>query len=260
MDPGRLGPHTPGTRFASTVGMRFVLLLACVAACGGEYATGDLGAGGDGGQADVDAGGPDFAMRVSPLSAELVLGETRTFTVEVRSLGGFAGPVALTMPSLPASWQAELAGSVTVPADGVASVELTITIPTDAEATQASWHVDGTGAPGTRSSLEADVLVKPELVIHIPPDAKNQPEISFGPANGIATVRFVAPGTRITWVNDDSEPHRIHANDISAAAGFPHQQEDLMPGDSYSVTINAPGEHDYGCHIHSQMVGKLIVQ
>ena len=77
-----------------------------------------------------------------------------------------------------------------------------VEIPTDAEATTATVRFSGTGTPGTHEAPVA-VTVKPELTLRIPAGSVDNPENSFGPG-GQVTVRYVAPGTKIRWVNDDT--------------------------------------------------------
>jgi plastocyanin len=100
------------------------------------------------------------------------------------------------------------------------------------------------------------VNVKPELVIRIPAGSVDNPDNSFGPGGQLA-VRYIAPGTKVTWLNTDNVPHRIHADDQN---GFNHQEGEMSGnGGSYTVTVDAPGVYNYNCHIHSQMQGTLVV-
>jgi plastocyanin len=204
-----------------------------------------------------DAGPPaDYALAVSPISAELVLGETRTFTVTITGANGFSGPVALAATGIPATWSAKFEpATVEVAAGTPGTATLTLSIPTDAEIATGMLDVAGSAAPGERHASKADIVVKPEIVIRIPQGSVDNPENSFGP-NGQVRVRYVAPGTKITWVNDDAVNHRIHAD---GAGGIQHQQGEIPPGGSYTDTITGAGVIDYNCHIHGQMKGRLVV-
>jgi plastocyanin len=64
----------------------------------------------------------------------------------------------------------------------------------------------------------------------------------------------VAPGTTVTWVNDDSSPHTVtdKVKVFRSAA--------LDTKDSFSYTFTAPGEFTYFCTLHPIMVGKIIVK
>ena len=63
----------------------------------------------------------------------------------------------------------------------------------------------------------------------------------------------VAVGTKVTWVNDDQIPHTVvetHKVFRSAA---------LDTNNSFSWVFNTPGEYDYFCALHPQMIGKIVV-
>ncbi|QXH60323.1 cupredoxin domain-containing protein [Pseudomonas azerbaijanorientalis] len=73
-------------------------------------------------------------------------------------------------------------------------------------------------------------------------------EFMFGPKD-----LNVAVGTKVTWVNDDEIPHTVaetHKLFRSAA---------LDTGDSYSWVFDKPGEFEYFCALHPQMIGKIVV-
>src|SRR5215212_5007854 len=71
---------------------------------------------------------------------------------------------------------------------------------------------------------------------------------AFDPAN--ATV---APGTTVTWVNNDQVPHTATANDGAFDSGT------LQPGQSYSFAFDKPGTYAYHCNIHPYMTGTVTV-
>src|SRR5215218_10760577 len=71
---------------------------------------------------------------------------------------------------------------------------------------------------------------------------------AFNPPN--ATV---APGTTVTWVNDDQAPHTATANDGAFDSGT------LQPGQSYSFTFDKPGTYAYHCNIHPDMTATVTV-
>jgi plastocyanin len=64
----------------------------------------------------------------------------------------------------------------------------------------------------------------------------------------------VAPGTTVTWKNDDDSPHSVRDKDgkFKSAA--------LDTDDTFSQTFAAPGEYDYFCSIHPYMTGKIVVK
>jgi plastocyanin len=64
----------------------------------------------------------------------------------------------------------------------------------------------------------------------------------------------VAPGTAVTWTNNDDSPHSVREKDgkFKSAA--------LDTGDTFSQTFAAPGEYNYFCSIHPRMTGKIVVK
>jgi plastocyanin len=73
-------------------------------------------------------------------------------------------------------------------------------------------------------------------------------EFMFGPKD-----LTVAVGTKVTWVNDDQIPHTVaetHKVFRSAA---------LDTNDSFSWVFNTPGEFEYFCALHPQMIGRIVV-
>jgi plastocyanin len=71
---------------------------------------------------------------------------------------------------------------------------------------------------------------------------------AFDPPN--ATV---APGTTVTWVNNDQVPHTATADDGAFDSGT------LQPGQSYSFTFDKPGTYAYHCNIHPYMTATVSV-
>jgi plastocyanin len=64
----------------------------------------------------------------------------------------------------------------------------------------------------------------------------------------------ITAGTTVTWRNLDAEPHTVRGGDELVRSGALDQDE------SYSVRIDKPGTYHYGCSIHPQMSGTIIVQ
>jgi plastocyanin len=73
-------------------------------------------------------------------------------------------------------------------------------------------------------------------------------DFAFNPPN--ATV---APGTTVTWVNNDQVPHTATANDGTFDSGT------LQPGQSYSFAFDEPGTYAYHCNIHPYMTATITV-
>jgi plastocyanin len=64
----------------------------------------------------------------------------------------------------------------------------------------------------------------------------------------------IAPGTKVTWVNEDTSPHTVtDKGKVFRSAG-------LDTKDSFSFTFESAGEFTYICTIHPMMVGKIVVK
>jgi plastocyanin len=63
----------------------------------------------------------------------------------------------------------------------------------------------------------------------------------------------VAVGTKVTWVNDDQVPHTVAETHKVFRSGA------LDTNDSFSWVFNTPGEFEYFCALHPQMIGKIVV-
>jgi plastocyanin len=116
--------------------------------------------------------------------------------------------------------------------------------------------VMGSGGNGGDARM-LSVDVQNDLVIGIPAGAKDLGSAAFG-VNPLMT-RFIAPGTNVTWVNNDTIAHRIHTDGATSLAGILHEPNNLLPGATYTQTVTKTGTFPYSCHIHPAMTGVLVV-
>ena len=64
----------------------------------------------------------------------------------------------------------------------------------------------------------------------------------------------VEAGTELTVTNEDDAAHTLTAKDGSFDTG------NLDGGDSGSITVDEPGEHEFFCEIHQYMRGSITVE
>lgn len=69
-------------------------------------------------------------------------------------------------------------------------------------------------------------------------------------------VVTVAPGTTVTWTNQDGPTHGV----LSADGGATFKSPPLESGKSFSFTFTKPGTYAYRCLIHSSMKGTVVVK
>ena len=87
----------------------------------------------------------DFALIVNPSSQSIAPGSYNQFFVTVFSTSGFADPVTLSAPDLPAGYGASFSPTTLTPgAGGTASAIITLSVPADATANDLPFVVRGT--------------------------------------------------------------------------------------------------------------------
>lgn len=68
------------------------------------------------------------------------------------------------------------------------------------------------------------------------------------------TTLTVAPGTKVTWVNHDDEPHTVTETNKR------FNSKALDTGDRFSNEFTKPGTYNYYCALHPGMKGQVIVK
>jgi plastocyanin len=66
----------------------------------------------------------------------------------------------------------------------------------------------------------------------------------------------VAPGTQVTWINRDEEPHTV----VSADKALRFKSQALGTNDQFSFVFDKPGTYKYFCSVHTHMVGTIVVK
>ncbi|MFZ2005241.1 MAG: cupredoxin family copper-binding protein [Stellaceae bacterium] len=91
----------------------------------------------------------------------------------------------------------------------------------------------------------------PQQIAAVQAAAVTIDNFAFGPA-----LTIVAPGTKVTWINKDEEPHTV----TSADGGLTFKSPALDTGDKFSFTFDKPGTYKYFCSIHPHMAGTIVVK
>jgi plastocyanin len=97
-------------------------------------------------------------------------------------------------------------------------------------------------------SLVALVLFAPTAAAQDKTMTVSIENFAFDPPN-----MTVAPGTTVTWVNNDQTAHTVTANNGAFDSGT------LQPGQSYSFTFEKAGTYAYHCNIHPDMTASVTV-
>jgi plastocyanin len=205
------------------------------------------------------AGPRDFVVQAVLDAPTSLLADTRAVTLTITPSGGFSGDITLTTTgTVPTGWSVQVPATGVVNVPGAAAVTVNVPIVVASRSLTGMQTVTLRAVAGSITHDQAiSLMVKPEINIRIPANVAltNNPT-AFGPPP--TQLPFVAPGTKVNFVNDDAIAHRIHAS--NAGQGFAHQANNLLPGGApYSVTINSAGTYNFRCHIHEGMTGQLVV-
>jgi amicyanin len=89
-----------------------------------------------------------------------------------------------------------------------------------------------------------------------PNNAAANPAVTVGMDHNtfIPSEITVAPGTTVTWVNNEAMPHTV----VDQNKGF--RSKMLAKEATFSFTFTTAGDYDYQCSIHPNMKGKVIVK
>jgi plastocyanin len=90
------------------------------------------------------------------------------------------------------------------------------------------------GAGGSTDATEARVIVE---------------NFAFSPAS-----LTVAAGTKVTWVNRDTDPHTATSTDKRFNSGA------LDTGEEFSFVFKDKGDYEYYCALHPHMKGRITVK
>jgi plastocyanin len=87
-----------------------------------------------------------------------------------------------------------------------------------------------------------------------PQNAGASPVVSIDHNTFISSEITVAPGTIVTWVNNEAMPHTV----VDLNKGF--RSKTLVKDAKFSFTFTIAGDYSYLCSIHPNMKGKVIVK
>ena len=84
--------------------------------------------------------------------------------------------------------------------------------------------------------------------------AVGEAEISIQSFQFVPAILTVAPGTAVTWVNKDEEPHNV----VSPDRAF--RSKAIDGGEKFTNVFDKPGTFNYICAVHPHMRGTVIVK
>ena len=93
----------------------------------------------------------------------------------------------------------------------------------------------------SRSCRAVDWPAASGTTVKIPKDSMGRGPQAYG-----TNPLVVAPGTAVTWVNEDSVAHTVTADDGSFDSKY------INPGSSWSHAFDKPGKYPYYCTLHGK--------
>lgn len=195
-------------------------------------------------------------IALSESTGTLRLNESKTVTITITP-NGATGTGTLALANAPAGVTAVFTPATVTLAGAPVTATMTITTAGDMTAANSVATRVQLAVGGTTSTSTFGVTVLPELVVTISKGvALTNNLTAFGAA--MIPVKLVAPGTKVTFVNNDGVEHRIHADGTGGIAHAPNNM--AANGGSYTQTINAAGDISFYCHIHPGMKGTISVK
>ncbi|MGI8824540.1 MAG: cupredoxin domain-containing protein [Chloroflexota bacterium] len=110
-----------------------------------------------------------------------------------------------------------------------------------------------TAAAPAPTAAPTSVPAPPPGRIAIVGNSGQGPVASYVSPNGTSSYA-VHVGQKVTWVNLDAQAHTVAADN----GGFTSQP--LGTSQHFSWTPKKPGTYQYGCYLHPDMRGVLVVQ
>jgi plastocyanin len=197
------------------------------------------------------------SIQLSEDASALSLNQTKDITLTING-NGMTGDGTLSLVNAPAGFTATFNPSMVTLAGAPVMVTMTVQATSNmdpATSVAATVQLDVAGAMSTTTY---GITVMPELMIYIAKGVvTNVPnKMAFG-AYPIP-VKLIGTGTKVTFVNNDTIQHRIHAD---GTGGLSHEPNNMAAnGGTYSDTLVSAGPIPFHCHIHPNMMGQIVVQ
>jgi hypothetical protein len=193
------------------------------------------------------AAGPAFAVAVDNAAPSINLADTTVVNVTVTPQD-WSGNVALSVTGLPtdvtgAFDNATLAVTGSTPV----TAKLTLTSIDSSAPVATPFQIVGT-VGSTAHNVAATLTVKSYITIVLPPNADSLPD-SLGPTINITAPADIATNpVSINFLNQDSTPHEIHAE--NPKQGFPHGTGTFAQGQTDKPVRMVTVAGTYSWHLH----------
>ena len=240
---------------------------------GSGTGSGDQSGGGGGGGSTTTTPPPpmmppaqmgSFTAALDKTTDSIRLNETKSYTLTLTPANGLTGGVTLALDTPPAGVSAVFTPpNVNITDANPVTVQVAVTVAPDATATTSTMVNVKAASGDITSSASLGLTIPAELLIQIAKGvaigtAASPDTTAFG-FSGTMNVKYVQ-GLKVTFINNDTINHEIHAQLSANSAGIAHEGGPLMAnaGNSYTQTITGPTlikGGDWRCHIHPNMQG-----
>jgi plastocyanin len=189
---------------------------------------------------------PAFALALDNAAPSVNLAATSVVNVTITPQS-WSGAVALTVTGLPSDVTAAFDNaSINVEGSAPVTAKLTLTSLSSTAPAATPFNIVGTVGTVVKTS-PATVTVKPWIDIHLPVNADSVTD-SFGTVNITAPADIANNPVTVNFINDDSTPHEIHAENQNQ--GFPHGQGTFGQGQADSPVRQVTQAGTYQWHLH----------
>jgi len=210
----------------------FAILALAIAACGG----------------DSTGSNPSFTV-TADTAAPTTLGTSVTVHVLLTSTGGMTGPVTLAVVGAPASWGLTVPTGLTLTANGQIPAVVDFQIPSNGDAAASGQLVKIAATSGsTTDTARTVVTVADEFVVPIKLGA-NSSGGHWGTLQN--TTTHLRLGTTLSFRNDDSTGHIVHANAHIPGIAHGNTGAPTAPGTKFSQVVAGMGNDVIYCHSHT---------
>jgi plastocyanin len=200
----------------------------------------------DAGSGASSDGNGEFTIAVDDATPAIDLAATKVINVTVTPHGE-SGAVALSVTGLPSDVTAAFDNpTVNVTGTAPATAKLTLTSVDSSKPVATPLQVVGTSG-ATTESVGVTLTVSSFITINIPVNADAQ-KTSFGTVNITAPADIAANPLTVNFVNLDSTPHEIHAD--NPKQGFSHGKGTFGQGQADAPVRKVTVAGTYSWHLH----------
>lgn len=192
---------------------------------------------------------PDFRVSADT-AAGTTLGTAVTVHVHLTSTG-LAGVVSLSVTGAPGTWTVTPPSNpVNLTANGQTIADVVVTIPSNGDAAPSGRTLTIEATVASHSDTAQTVVTVANQFIAPIAVGANSAGGHWGALAG--TTIHLNTGTLLTFRNDDTTSHLIHAG--TSLPGLQHQNTSgpgIAPGGTYDQTLTGTGTDLVYCHLHA---------